>query len=504
MKKCYYLFALFLMSACGSHYPAMYEANPETVKFQGDVYDIVSENRYKNPSEEPLSTFAIDVDGASYSNIRRMITDGTLPPPEAIRIEEMINYFNYDYPAPTNGVPFAVTTEVAPAPWNPDHQLVHIGLKGREFESDELPPNNLVFLIDVSGSMRDDDKLPLLKKGFRLLVDQLREDDYVSIVTYSGRTAIALPPTPGNEKKRILLALESLEAGGATAGGKAIKKAYKLARKQYNSFANNRVILATDGDFNFGVSRDDELIDLIETERESGINISVIGFGSGNLRDSKMEKIADHGNGNYYYIDNMLEAKKVLVSEINGTLHTIAKDVKIQVEFNPANVQAYRLIGYENRMLISRDFNDDRKDAGELGAGHTITALYEIVPAGTHMMAGIFDTDPLRYQYRKPNRTVLEDEIMTLKLRYKSPENTYSDFISSVLTSQDVSSTGSQNLTFAASVTCFGMLLRDSQYMGEANYELVKQLAASSSGSDSFGYRAEFMKLVEHAELLDR
>ncbi|NEQ84171.1 MAG: VWA domain-containing protein, partial [Moorea sp. SIO2I5] len=341
-------------------------------------YSPIDENAFKRVKHNPLSTFAIDVDTASYSNLRRFLNNGQLPPTDAIRIEELINYFNYDYPEPESDRPFSITTEISQAPWNPTHQLVHIGIQGEKMAIEDLPPSNLVFLLDVSGSMNSPNKLPLLKDAFRMLVNELREEDQVSIVVYAGAAGMVLPPTPGNQKDKILTAIENLNAGGSTAGGAGIKLAYKLAHNNFIKSGNNRVILATDGDFNVGVSSDTELVKLIEQKRKKGVFLTVLGFGTGNLQDSKMEKIANKGNGNYAYIDNELEAKKVLVNEIGATLLTIAKDVKIQVEFNPAKVQGYRLIGYENRRLKDEEFNDDTKDAGELGAGHTVTALYEI------------------------------------------------------------------------------------------------------------------------------
>ncbi|MEQ9266793.1 MAG: von Willebrand factor type A domain-containing protein [Balneolaceae bacterium] len=469
-----------------------------------EQYDAISENIYKWAKQTPLSTFSIDVDAASYSNVRRMIMDGALPPVDAVRVEEMINYFTYDYSQPINGHPFSVETEVAPAPWNPSHQLVQIGIQGEQVDADNLPPSNLVFLLDVSGSMGSHDKLPLLKKGFKLLVNQLREEDYVSIVVYAGSSGLVLPPTSGYEKETILEALDRLQSGGSTAGAQGIKQAYDIALKNFREDANNRVILATDGDFNVGVSSDKALVKLIEEKRDHGIFLSVLGFGTGNLKDSKMEKIADHGNGNYYYIDNLLEAKKVLVSEMGGTLHTIAKDVKIQVEFNPANVQAYRLIGYENRLLADEDFNDDKKDAGELGSGHTVTALYEVVPVGATIDSGLLDVDPLKYQTPKTPTKGLSDEIMTVKLRYKEPQGDDSKLITHVIKTTEVSETLSENLSFSAAVASFGMLLRDSKFKGDATFDLVDQLARNGKGSDMNGYRSEFIKIAELADLLSQ
>lgn len=472
--------------------------------YNNEQYDAISENVYKWAKQTPLSTFSIDVDAASYSNVRRMIMDGALPPVDAVRVEEMINYFTYDYSQPTNGHPFSVETEVAQAPWNPSHQLVQIGIQGEQIDADNLPPSNLVFLLDVSGSMGSHDKLPLLKKGFKLLVNQLREEDYVSIVVYAGSSGLVLPPTSGYEKDTILEALDRLQSGGSTAGAQGIKQAYDVALKNFREDANNRVILATDGDFNVGVSSDKALVKLIEEKRDHGIFLSVLGFGTGNLKDSKMEKIADHGNGNYYYIDNLLEAKKVLVSEMGGTLHTIAKDVKIQVEFNPANVQAYRLIGYENRLLADEDFNDDKKDAGELGSGHTVTALYEVVPVGATIDSGLLDVDPLKYQTPKTPTQGLSDEIMTVKLRYKEPQGDSSELITHVIKTTEVNETLSENLSFSAAVASFGMLLRDSKFKGDATFDLVDELARNGKGSDVNGYRSEFIKIAELAGLLSQ
>lgn len=467
-----------------------------------EQYDTISENVFKWAEKTPLSTFSIDVDGASYSNVRRMITDGYLPPSDAVRIEEMINYFNYSYPGPTGTDPFSVHTEAAPAPWNPEHHLVQIGIQGERVEAEHLPPSNLVFLLDVSGSMGSYDKLPLLKKGFKLLVNQLREEDYVSIVVYAGSSGLVLPPTSGYEKETILAALDKLQSGGSTAGAAGIQQAYQVAMENFRDKANNRVILATDGDFNVGVSNDEALVKLIEEKREHGIFFSVLGFGSGNLKDSKMEKIANHGNGNYYYIDNLLEARKVLVSEMGGTLHTIAKDVKIQVEFNPQNVRAYRLIGYENRLLADEDFNNDKKDAGELGSGHTVTALYEVIPVGIEIDNNLTDVDPLKYQTPTNPVNGFNDEIMTVKLRYKQPDGDQSKLISRVIEKDHLNTELSENLSFAASVASFGMLLRDSKFKGSSSFAMVNQLAKNGKGNDDQGYRSEFIKIAELGELL--
>lgn len=467
-----------------------------------EEYAEISENIFKWAQKTPLSTFSIDVDGASYSNVRRMIMDGYLPPADAVRIEEFINYFNYRYDTPSGEEPFSVQTGIASAPWNPEHHLVQIGIQGEQVDADDLPPGNLVFLLDVSGSMGSHDKLPLLKKGFKLLVNQLREEDRVSIVVYAGSSGLVLPPTSGADKETILGALERLQSGGSTAGAAGIQQAYQVAMEHYRKDANNRVILATDGDFNVGISDKDKLVELIEEKREHGIFLSVLGFGSGNLKDGRMEQIANHGNGNYYYIDNLLEAKKVLVSEMGGTLHTIAKDVKIQVEFNPQNVQAYRLIGYENRLLADEDFNDDTKDAGELGAGHTVTALYEVIPHGVDIENELTDIDPLKYQIPSEVVDGFEHELMTVKLRYKSPDGDKSTLISTVVSTDQIEDELSEDLSFASAAAALGMILRDSKFKGDADFEMVQQLARNGKGTDEHGYRSEFIKLAELAELL--
>ncbi|NEO90083.1 MAG: VWA domain-containing protein [Moorea sp. SIO3G5] len=463
-------------------------------------YSPIDENAFKRVKHNPLSTFAIDVDTASYSNLRRFLNNGQLPPTDAIRIEELINYFNYDYPEPESDRPFSITTEISQAPWNPTHQLVHIGIQGEKMAIEDLPPSNLVFLLDVSGSMNTPNKLPLLKDAFRMLVNELREEDQVSIVVYAGAAGVVLPPTPGNEKDKILTAIENLNAGGSTAGGAGIKLAYKLAQDNFIKSGNNRVILATDGDFNVGVSSDSELVKLIEQKRKKGVFLTVLGFGTGNLQDSKMEKIANKGNGNYAYLDNELEAKKVLVNEIGATLLTIAKDVKIQVEFNPAKVQGYRLIGYENRRLKDEEFNDDTKDAGELGAGHTVTALYEIIPVGAKTKVKLPDIDPLKYQSNAAS-TTNSKELMQVKLRYKEPDGNTSQLLTYPLVDKAVKlDDASDNFKFSAAVASFGMVLRDSPYKGKASFDQALTLAQESEGVDLEGYRAEFIDLIESAE----
>ncbi|MGK7872433.1 MAG: von Willebrand factor type A domain-containing protein [Xenococcaceae cyanobacterium] len=476
----------------------------EKLEESQEEYDRIYDNPFKLVSNSPLSTFSIDVDVASYSNVRRFINNGQLPPKDAVRIEELINYFTYDYPQPQGDRPFSITTEISEAPWNSAHKLVHIGLQGKKISTENLPPSNLVFLLDVSGSMNNPNKLPLLKSAFRLLVNELTEKDRVAIVVYAGAAGLVLPSTPGNEKDKILNAIESLEAGGSTAGGAGIKLAYQEAKKNFIPSGNNRIILATDGDFNVGVSSDAELVRLIEEKRNEGVFLTVLGFGSGNLKDTKMEKLADKGNGNYAYIDSILEAKKVLVNEMGATLFTIAKDVKIQVEFNPAKVKAYRLIGYENRLLRDQDFSDDTKDAGELGAGHSVTALYEIIPVGVDSDVELPSVDPLRYQ----NNTVdpaayASNELMHVKLRYKAPNGSTSQLITQPVVDKEVKlAATSRNFRFSAAVAAFGMILRDSEYKGNASFDQVLKLAKESQGVDLQSYRAEFIRLVETSKLM--
>ena len=469
-----------------------------------ETYSTIPENPFLRTSSNPLSTFSIDVDAASYSNVRRFINENRLPPPNAVRLEELINYFTYDYPQPKADKPFSITTEVAEAPWNPKHKLVHIGLQGKSISTENLPPSNLVFLLDVSGSMSDANKLPLLKEAFRLLVDQLRDEDRVSIVVYAGAAGTVLPPTPGNQKDTILTAINKLDAGGSTAGGEGIKLAYKLAQENFIESGNNRVILATDGDFNVGISSDEQLVKLIEEKRDQDIFLTVLGFGTGNLQDGKMEKIANKGNGNYAYIDNILEANKVLVNEIGGTLLTIAKDVKVQVGFNPDKVQGYRLIGYENRRLQNEAFEDDKKDAGELGAGHSVTALYEIIPVGVKSDVPLSDVDLVDSQQKTdPSMTFSGNELMQVKLRYKQPDQDTSQLITAPVVDKGLTlAQASNNFKFSASVAEFGMVLRESQYKGNGNLDHVLQLASQSQGADLDGYRAEFIRLVKRAKSL--
>lgn len=467
-------------------------------------YDAIAENKFLKATDNPLSTFSIDVDAASYSNIRRFLNQGELPPAGAVRIEEMINYFTYDYAQPSGDAPFAIHTEIAEAPWNRKHKLVMIGMQGRKIPVKNLPASNLVFLIDVSGSMSSPNKLPLVKASLKMLVDQLRENDHVSIVVYAGAAGVVLKPTSGEEKIKIKDAIDKLESGGSTAGGEGIRLAYKLAREHFVKEGNNRVILCTDGDFNVGESSDDAMERLIEQERKSGVFLTVLGYGMGNYKDNKMQKLADKGNGNHAYIDGISEARKVLVSEFGGTLFTIAKDVKLQIEFNPAKVQAYRLIGYENRLLANEDFNDDSKDAGELGSGHTVTALYEVIPVGVKS-SFLRDVDKLKYQ-QEPERlskTAQTDEIMTVKFRYKAPDGEVSKLIEHPLRDQELKlSATSANFRFAAAVAEFGMLLRKSEFVSDASFDQVIELARKARGDDEEGYRAEFIRLVENAGAL--
>lgn len=467
-------------------------------------YDYIRENRFQKVTDNPLSTFSIDVDGASYSNVRRMLQNNQLPNAGAVRIEEFVNYFKYDYKQPAGEHPFSIHTEISDAPWKKEHRLVLIGLQGRQIPVESLPASNLVFLIDVSGSMQSPQKLPLVRSSLKLLVEQLRPQDRISIVVYAGAAGMVLPPTAGSDKQRIREAIDRLEAGGSTAGGAGIRLAYRVAREQFMKGGNNRVILCSDGDFNVGESSDDAMERLIETERRSGVFLTVLGYGMGNYQDAKMQKLANKGNGNHAYIDGILEAKKVLVNEFGGTLFTIAKDVKLQVEFNPAKVQGYRLIGYENRMLAREDFNDDQKDAGELGSGHTVTALYEIIPTGieSDLLATV---DSLKYQRTRPAAISGggSDEILTVKFRYKAPDGDVSRLIVHPVkdTRLPIART-SDNFRFAAAVTEFGLLLRNSEYRGAASFGNILAQAQAAKGKDAEGYRAEFIRLVETARML--
>jgi Ca-activated chloride channel family protein len=467
-------------------------------------YAVIEESRFLPATANPRSTFSIDVDAASYTNVRRFLTAGQRPPPDAVRIEEFLNYFRYDYPEPKGAAPFSVTTDLAEAPWAPEHRLLRIGIKGRSLQTAAVPPSNLVFLLDVSGSMTPPNKLPLVKQALRLLVHELRPQDRVAIVVYAGAAGLVLPSTPGSDKATILAALDRLEAGGSTAGGAGLRLAYDIARQHYARDVNNRVILATDGDFNVGESSDAAMVRLIEERRDQGIFLTVLGFGTGNLKDSRMEQIADKGNGNYAYVDNLTEARRVFVREFAGTLVTIAKDVKIQVEFNPARVAAYRLVGYENRALRTEDFADDKKDAGELGAGHTVTTLYELVPVGASMAGTGHDLDSLTYQtvsLRAAARA--SDEWATVQLRYKSPTGTTSRLLRQPVRVRGPLATPTGDFRFATAVAGFGLVLRASEYRGTATLDQVLALARGAEGADPEGERAEFVRLVESARTLN-
>ncbi len=469
--------------------------------FNTETYDRIYENDFLGVHQNPLSTFSIDVDTASYSITRRFLNQGSTPPPDAVRIEELINYFNYDYAGPQGDAdPFAVHTEVSAAPWNPEHRLLHVGIQAKRFEQKDLPPRNLVFLLDVSGSMDASNKLPLLKRSLRLLTEQMSEKDRVAIVVYAGASGVVLEPTRGDQQEKIMDAFEKLSAGGSTNGGEGIELAYKLARANFHHEGINRVILATDGDFNVGTTNQGDLIRLIEKERESGVFLTVLGFGMGNYKDSTMEKLADKGNGNYAYIDTVAEARKTLVNEAGGTLIPVAKDVKLQLEFNPRTVAAYRLIGYENRLLRAEDFNDDKKDAGEIGAGHSVTALYEIVPAGKEVPTGT--VDPLKYQTTgDATDAANSNELLTVKIRYKQPQGSTSKLLSfAVSDGEKKLEETSDNYRFSAAVAAYGMLLRDSKHRGGADYDLVRKLAQGSLGEDPHGYRAEFLRLAAMAK----
>ncbi len=471
--------------------------------FNTEEYDRIYENQFLLSLDNPLSTFSIDVDTASYSNVRRFINTHQLPYKDAVRIEEMINYFSYDYPVPKDRHPFSIYTEISACPWNEAHRLIHIGLQGKKLESKKLPPSNLVFLLDVSGSMRPENKLPLLQKAFKLLVKELSANDRVSIAVYAGAAGLVLPSTAASQKDAIIAALDRLQAGGSTAGGAGIKLAYKTAEENFIQEGNNRIILATDGDFNVGISSTSELVRMIEDYRKKGIFLTILGFGMGNYKDGRMEQLADKGNGNYHYIDNLMEAKKVFVNDMRGTLFTIAKDVKLQIEFNPAKVKAYRLIGYENRLLKKEDFADDKKDAGELGAGHTVTALYEVIPYGSkEEVPGV---DDLKYQVHRINPEAFKSkELLTLKLRYKKPDGKKSRLIEHpVWDRKVVLAKASENFKFSAAVAAFGLLLRDSEFKGDVSFKSILELAREGKGTDFFGYRAEFIQLVEKCSLLE-
>lgn len=482
----------------GTHGNGYYKSD-----FNTEEYDHIAENNFHKVTDDPLSTFSIDVDAASYSNVRRFLNSNQLPPADAVRVEEMINYFHYDYPQPLKEDPFSINTEISSCPWNANHKLVMIGLQGKKIPAENLPACNLVFLIDVSGSMQDPNKLPLVKSSLKLLVEQLREQDKISIVVYAGNAGLVLPASSGSNKIKIKEAIDQLEAGGSTAGGAGIQLAYKTAKENFIRNGNNRIILCTDGDFNVGVSSNGELERMVEKERESGVFLTVLGYGMGNYKDSKMQILADKGNGNHAYIDGESEAKKVLVNEFGGTMFTIAKDVKLQIEFNPSRVQGYRLIGYENRLLNKEDFNDDKKDAGELGSGHTVTALYEIIPVGVDDEF-LKKVDELKYQKKaKSSKASGSDEMLTVKFRYKEPSGSESKLIEHPVIDKEIAfDHTSENFRFAASVAEFGMLLTDSKFKSNASFAHVIQTAKNAKGKDSEGYRKEFITLVRKADNL--
>ena len=468
-----------------------------------ETYKEIKENSFVAVAQQPVTTFSADVDRAAYANVRRIIGYGQIPPKDAVRIEEMVNYFDYDYPAPEEGSasPLRVSPELAPAPWNPNHLLLRIGLQAKKIDLAKAPPSNIVFLIDVSGSMDEDNKLPLLKSSFKMLLGQLRPDDKIAIVTYANGTKVALPSTSVKDKEKIIKVLDNLYASGGTSGGKGIQLAYEQAQKSFIKNGNNRIILATDGDFNIGINNTTDLEKFIEKQRESGIYMSVLGFGIGNYRDDMAETIADKGNGNYAYIDNITEAKKVLVNELSGTLFAVAKDVKLQLEFNPKYVKEYKLIGYENRMLANEDFTNDKKDAGEIGAGHTVTALYELVPSDGKV------AQSLRYQSQELNEKGKGNELGFLKIRYKDPKVKDAksvEITEPLVFNKKALKETSTDYRFAASVAEFGILLRDNSNKANATYDQVIELAEGAIGKDPEGYRKEFVRLVKSVKMLPK
>ena len=468
-----------------------------------ETYKEIKENSFVAVAQQPVTTFSADVDRAAYANVRRIIGYGQIPPKDAVRIEEMVNYFDYDYPAPEEGSasPLRVSPELAPAPWNPNHLLLRIGLQAKKIDLAKAPPSNIVFLIDVSGSMDEDNKLPLLKSSFKMLLGQLRTDDKIAIVTYANGTKVALPSTSVKDKEKIIKVLDNLYASGGTSGGRGIQLAYEQAQKSFIKNGNNRIILATDGDFNIGINNTTDLEKFIEKQRESGIYMSVLGFGIGNYRDDMAETIADKGNGNYAYIDNITEAKKVLVNELSGTLFAVAKDVKLQLEFNPKYVKEYKLIGYENRMLANEDFTNDKKDAGEIGAGHTVTALYELVPSDGKV------AQSLRYQSQELNEKGKGNELGFLKIRYKDPKVKDAksvEITEPLVFNKKALKETSTDYRFAASVAEFGILLRDNSNKANATYDQVIELAEGAIGKDPEGYRKEFVRLVKSVKMLPK
>ncbi|OXA83013.1 hypothetical protein B0A56_03085 [Flavobacterium columnare NBRC 100251 = ATCC 23463] len=464
-----------------------------------ESYAEIEENKFETPNTKPLSTFSIDVDNASYTNIRRFINNGQEIPKDAVRLEEMINYFSYSYPQPKDNHPFSINTEYSECPWNSNHKLLKIGLQGKKIDKNNLPPSNIVFLIDVSGSMEEENKLPLLKESMKILVKELRPQDKVSMVVYAGAAGMILPPTSGNEKNKIMNALDKLTAGGSTAGGEGIELAYKIAEENFIKEGNNRIVLATDGDFNVGASTDKEMEHLIERKRKTGIFLTCLGYGMGNYKDSKMETLANKGNGNYAYIDNMQEATRFLGKEFNGSMFTIAKDVKIQIEFNPNQIQSYRLIGYENRKLNNEDFKNDAIDAGELGSGHTVTALYEIIPTGVESS---YSPTQLKYTSKEGSQNLISKELATVKFRYKRPDGEKSiEMIQTVSNLSKPLKISSSDFKFASSVAWFGMKLRDSKYIENKQTEDIIALANKGIHNDLEGYKTEFIRLIKNAKL---
>ncbi len=477
---------------------ADYDPGYDEVEFDTEEYNAITENRFLSVVTNPLSTFSADVDTASYTNVRRYIDDRELPPADAVRIEELLNYFTYDYPQPDGDEPFSVTAEISRCPWNEDSQLMLVGMQAEKLDADVLPPSNLVFLIDVSGSMDSSDKLPLVKQAFMLLTEQLGEEDRISIVTYASSDRVVLEGATGRDKQAIMDAINLLDAGGATAGSQGITTAYAIAEKYFIEGGNNRIILATDGDLNVGPSSEGELTRLVEKKRENGVFLSVMGFGTGNIKDNKMEALADNGNGSYHYIDSVSEARKVLIEEMGGTLFTVAKDVKFQVEFNPSVVKGYRLIGYENRVMNDEDFNDDTKDAGEIGAGHRVTVLYELVTVDSAME---IDAPELTYQTTESTGS---DEYLTVKVRYKEPDGDISQLLTYPIGQTAYTDQPSDNFVFASAVAQYGMLLRGSQYAGTATYDSVIQQLLSRDSLLCDDYRTDFLRIVEDTSLIEQ
>lgn len=477
-------------------------AGASPAEFNTESYDAITENEFQKTLDAPQSTFSIDVDTASYSNVRRFLTDGQLPPKGVVRIEELINYFSYSYPEPDGEHPFSVSTEIAGCPWETNHRLLRIGLKAKSSKASERPACNLVFLLDVSGSMMQTNKLPLVKKAMKLLVAEMGDRDRIAIVVYAGASGVALPSTSASQSQQIETAIDALTAGGSTNGAAGIQLAYQIAESNRIAKGINRVILCTDGDFNVGTTSDSELVELITEKAKSATFLTVLGFGDGNLKDSTMEKLADKGNGNYAYIDSLLEARKVLVEQMGGTLETIAKDVKIQVDFNPQHVHSYRLIGYENRLLANRDFRDDSKDAGEIGAGHTVTAFYEIVPSGTRNE--LVDTRPSEFVTTSLSSQADSSTMLSVNLRYKQPTASESSEFQKRLSATTELTVGSQDFQFATAVIGYGMLLRDSKFRGNVSWDWVVSSAENALGDDRNGLRLEFVQLAKTARRISQ